>query len=145
MRLWLDNNYTTASSPADLHFVVVALDSESGHLLWRRSLELSGETFISTSEPVLQEGLVFVTASATTTTSGVHHGFLEALDPTTGQIRWQREASTELSGMPVVSGGVVYLDSSVLATSSGQQAPAGLAEALNSSTGAVIWHRDLDE
>jgi outer membrane protein assembly factor BamB len=144
MRLWLDNNYTTASSPADLRFVVVALDPESGHLLWRRSLEMSGEKFISTSEPVLQEGLVFVTASATTTTSGVQHGFLEALDPNTGQIRWQHEAGTELSGMPVVSGRVVYLDSSVLATSSGQQAPAGLAEALNSSTGAVIWHHDLD-
>jgi outer membrane protein assembly factor BamB len=142
IRLLVDGNFATANDPADLHFVVVALNPRSGHVLWRSPLETPGETVSWTSEPVLEGGLVLVTAYATTTSSGVQHDLLEALDPQTGQVRWQHQAGNQLSGMPVVSGGVVYLSSLVIDTS-GQQAPAGLAEALDSRTGAVIWHHNL--
>src|SRR5215469_10663811 len=54
MRLLIDGNFATASDPADLHFVVVALDPQSGHVLWRNPLETPGETVSWDSQPLLE-------------------------------------------------------------------------------------------
>jgi outer membrane protein assembly factor BamB len=67
---------------------------------------------------------------------------LEALDPTTGQLRWRHEVAqqqntnAELSSAPVVANGVVYLASAIWAKEQ-TQTQRGPVEALDSHNGSV--------
>jgi outer membrane protein assembly factor BamB len=127
---------------------IVALDAKNGHLLWQRKQETLPQGAGSVGpllRPTVQEGLVYAPNSYRDPSRATpSYADLEALDPTTGRLRWrhevapQQDANTELSSAPVVANGVVYLASEVVAKG---QTPTlhGLVEALDSHSGSVRW------
>jgi outer membrane protein assembly factor BamB len=103
---------------------VFGLAQETGHVIWTNT---DGANICGGTAPAVSEGVVYVPTA---------DGLL-ALDAATGTARW----STSLGGCataPALSGGRVF-------TSDNGAYPQGRIDALNATTGAVIWQRTVPQ
>jgi len=67
---------------------VVALDARDGRIDWSRSLAPAGRGYSFTGAPLVVDGLVIVGSAGGEYST---RGFIAALDPETGALRWRRE------------------------------------------------------
>lgn len=124
---------------------LVALGPRDGSILWSHPLAASGATQIRLANgfaPFEHDGVVYVgTAYDTPTATGL--GAIEALDVTTGALRWRRDVEGAIAGTAAADAGVVYLTASQQ-TAGGQGQGQGFAEALDARDGSVRWRTSLD-
>ena len=85
----------------DADSVVSAYDTERGKRLWRRALRPENE-----EEGALGGGLAIDAGTLYVTTG---YGYVHALDPATGEPRWQRRIGPPLRGAPTVGTGRVFV------------------------------------
>jgi outer membrane protein assembly factor BamB len=142
----LDGNFATGKSPRDVRLSVVALGASDGHVAWRHMLEASAPEDMTGSftHPVYRDGAVYIDyyyEHAVDPQNTVRHGVVEALEATTGAMRWRREIGFELLGDPVVDGSTLYASAVTTQEPGGE---AGLLEALDVRTGEMRWKQALD-
>jgi outer membrane protein assembly factor BamB len=105
---------------------VYALDATTGAVRWRFTHPLSDNEF--PEAPAVEQGLVYV-VSARNQVFGSAHSSIDALDASTGAVRWRMHDSTHAYSAPAVADDVVYVGST-----------AGSVTALDATTGAVRWN-----
>jgi outer membrane protein assembly factor BamB len=132
----VDANAIAATSVHDLHSSLVALDARDGHIAWRHALEASSPTDATTArfQPVYRDGVVYVGYTydhAADPQNYVRHGAVEALEATTGTMRWRREVGTDFDGELVVDGSAVYASAEVEIPGQQGATTSGLLEALD--------------
>ena len=94
--------------------LVVALDSQTGAVIWRYDLGSPSD-----SAPAVSRDSIFI---------GTRNHRLLALDRTSGQPRWERNLGNIVLGSAIVSDGTVYIGSTN-----------GKLEALDAATGEARW------
>ncbi|HEU5349148.1 MAG TPA: PQQ-binding-like beta-propeller repeat protein, partial [Ktedonobacterales bacterium] len=148
----LDSNFIGAKSAHDLHYVLLALGARDGHVAWRHALlkQSPADSSGADYQPVYRDGVVYVSYfydHADDPQHTVRYGTVEALDATTGKLRWRQEVgeSIDFAGGLVVDGSSVYVSLSV-AKAPGQrpEAASGLVVALDIQTGVVRWRRPIE-
>ncbi len=151
-----DSNAATAQNVDSLRFSVVALDPRNGHRIWHHPFEAPASDAIeATSHLVVQDGVIYASYYYFDSQSAIHHAVLEALDATTGQLRWRHEVNddlgsvagagvgTEVQSAPLVAGGVVYFSAEVFGGQGGSTQETGLTAALDAGSGRVEWRHAL--
>lgn len=124
---------------------IAALDVRDGATIWRYTIPQADSVYISSSytyvnaafSPFATDDIVYAGFDAKRDTT--LRGALEAVDAATGRALWRHEAGVELSGVPAISGGVVYLSSRARHFQDEIAPPAGLVEALDARHGTVLW------
>jgi outer membrane protein assembly factor BamB len=97
---------------------------------WRFTHPLSDNEF--PEAPAVEQGLVYV-VSAHAQVFGSAHGSLDALEASSGAVRWRVHDSTHAYSAPAVADGVVYVGTTE-----------GSVTALDATTGAVRWRSLTD-
>lgn len=97
---------------------VLALDRESGEVVWRFSSGAPNENFLLNASPALLGARVFF---------GGLNGTLYALDARTGHLRWKRELGSRISAGVIAGEGGVYAGT-----------PDGRIHRVNPDTGDVV-------
>jgi outer membrane protein assembly factor BamB len=103
--------------------VVVALDTKTGAEVWRRAVS---PTPITMKFPTVVDDLLIAADL---------HGFMTALDASSGEVRWAEQLPIDTPGTPVIAGGSVYLGG-------GSDATSGNLVALKASDGSEQWRID---
>ena len=108
---------------------VFALDQFSGELLWSYEVDLTSHPHSSISEwpPMLYNQTLFLASE---------DGYVDALDASTGEMRWRYPTNIHYN-FPTLANGRVYI-----AANSGPESEAGDSiVALDASSGDVLWRR----
>lgn len=142
--LWRANvNNTVLAKPVvnnDMVFVhtlndnVMALNAQTGQLIWHYTTSTPALMLRQSSSPVLMKNHLIV---------GFSNGLLKSLDPLDGSVEWERELAVskgrsdlqrmiDISADPVVKGNLVYVV--------GYQ---GKLAAVEAETGSLLWEREL--
>jgi outer membrane protein assembly factor BamB len=142
VHLLIDGDKRLFSLQPSTHFFVVALDARTGHVTWRHQLasaaNAQGEPGTA-AQPIVSGHLVFVTYILHDSQTGEDHGTLDALDLTSGQLRWRHEAGSRPPNLAIV-GSTIYLS----AVSFSHDIPgSGVVEALDLTSGRLLWSRPV--
>src|SRR5260370_28688545 len=131
---------------ADFPTFVVALDPHTGHTNWRYQIAESANLQIlrnSLLQPQVAGDLAifaFTYLDVAYTNLGRqiknNRGTIEALDLSSGQLRWRQDAGTHVTAEPVIAGPTIYL-SSYFPTGP----ETGVVEALDRQSGKLLWSR----
>jgi outer membrane protein assembly factor BamB len=143
VHLLIDGDKSLFYSEPSNHIFVVALDARTGHVIWRHQLASAANEQVMpvtvSFQPFVSGHLAFVTYTLLDGQTGDEHGTLDALDLTSGQLRWRHEAGSRLLGVVIV-GSAVYLSSvSVSHDKPGSE----VVEALDRQSGRLHRSRPL--
>jgi outer membrane protein assembly factor BamB len=113
------------------HSVLEALDSATGQLRWRHTVDPEGDTK-SVEQPVVSSSTVYLSASRYRRQGAqeVEAGLVEALDSRTGAVRWDKELPLPPT-MAAVAGEQLFVMT--------RQTFSGHLVALSTQTGSTLW------
>jgi outer membrane protein assembly factor BamB len=130
-RLWVRNSHALLEFPPVIYGerifqladdgVMSAIDKQTGHAIWTKSLGL-----LSASTPAVTSNTLYATVLSTGHPR--HPGRIVALNSATGAIRWFRSLPSPSESSPLVDHGRVFFGSQD-----------GIVYALKADDGAVLW------
>ena len=106
-----------------------AFDAVNGNLLWRFKADDESYGIAAGGGRVHYDVLSTPAASGGVVYIGTDSGYVNALDASSGELVWQFEVGSKVSGAPVFDAGLVYAASSL----------GGRLYALDASTGELVW------
>ncbi len=144
-RVYVVGEVDTARAGED--FLVAALDSHKGQVLWRKQFDLNGAGLDDDARNIVVQGNKIFVSGRSLTAAGDRDGVVRALDANTGEVLWEYllalgEGSNDDPRLIAVRRNQLFVVGlSEIETAPGLFVHDAIVLALNANTGAEVWRQ----